>query len=72
MSAPSYRYVILGAGRQGTAAAYDLARFGNAAFIRDGRLMSVPTLTGLETVVFPPLGALEAASFPAPTAWSRP
>jgi lysine 6-dehydrogenase len=28
-----YRYVILGAGRQGTAAAYDLARFGKAAEI---------------------------------------
>ena len=27
----SYRYLILGAGRQGTAAAYDLARFGDAA-----------------------------------------
>lgn len=27
----TYRYVILGAGRQGTAAAYDLARFGDAA-----------------------------------------
>ena len=26
-----YRYVVLGAGRQGTAAAYDLARFGRAA-----------------------------------------
>ena len=33
MSAPAYRYVILGAGRQGTAAAYDLARFGDAARI---------------------------------------
>ncbi len=32
MMAPSslYRYVILGAGRQGTSAAYDLARFGDA------------------------------------------
>lgn len=31
MTEPSrYRYLILGAGRQGTAAAYDLARFGNA------------------------------------------
>ncbi len=30
---PSYRYVVLGAGRQGTAAAYDLARFGEAASI---------------------------------------
>lgn len=28
-----FRYVILGAGRQGTAAAYDLARFGEAASI---------------------------------------
>lgn len=28
-----YRYVVLGAGRQGTAAAYDLARFGEAAEI---------------------------------------
>ncbi len=27
----SFRYVILGSGRQGTAAAYDLARFGDAA-----------------------------------------
>ena len=26
----SFRYVILGSGRQGTAAAYDLARFGDA------------------------------------------
>lgn len=26
----SYRYLVLGAGRQGTAAAYDMARFGNA------------------------------------------
>lgn len=34
MSEPTqYRYVILGAGRQGTAAAYDLARFGEAAQI---------------------------------------
>ncbi len=29
----AYRYIILGAGRQGTAAAYDLARFGEAAQI---------------------------------------
>jgi lysine 6-dehydrogenase len=29
----AYRYVILGAGRQGTAAAYDLARFGDATGI---------------------------------------
>jgi lysine 6-dehydrogenase len=29
----AHRYVILGAGRQGTAAAYDLARFGDAAGI---------------------------------------
>lgn len=28
---PRFRYVVLGAGRQGTAAAYDLARFGGAA-----------------------------------------
>ena len=28
---PAFRYVILGSGRQGTAAAYDLARFGDAA-----------------------------------------
>ncbi len=28
---PSYRYAVLGAGRQGTAAAYDMARFGDAA-----------------------------------------
>jgi thioredoxin reductase len=27
-STPPYQYIILGAGRQGTAAAYDLARFG--------------------------------------------
>ncbi len=32
MSEPAlYKYLILGAGRQGTAAAYDLARFGDAA-----------------------------------------
>ncbi len=30
MSTPGYVYVILGAGRQGTAAAYDLGRFGDA------------------------------------------
>jgi len=30
---PCFRYVILGSGRQGTAAAYDLARFGGAARI---------------------------------------
>ncbi len=30
----SYRYVLLGAGRQGVAAAYDLARFGDAEEIR--------------------------------------
>ncbi|HEC21459.1 MAG TPA: hypothetical protein ENI95_00920 [Chloroflexi bacterium] len=29
----TYRYIVLGAGRQGTAAAYDLARFGDAAEI---------------------------------------
>ena len=36
----TYRYVILGAGRQGTAAAYDLARFGEASQIvlADARL----------------------------------
>jgi lysine 6-dehydrogenase len=26
----NYRYVVLGSGRQGTAAAYDLAKFGQA------------------------------------------
>jgi lysine 6-dehydrogenase len=31
--APPYHYLIIGAGRQGTAAAYDLARFGEAARI---------------------------------------
>ncbi len=30
MSTPPYRYIVLGAGKQGTAAAYDLARFGEA------------------------------------------
>jgi lysine 6-dehydrogenase len=30
-TAPPYSYLIIGAGRQGTAAAYDLARFGDAA-----------------------------------------
>jgi lysine 6-dehydrogenase len=30
---PPYHYIILGAGRQGTAAAYDLARFGDAGRI---------------------------------------
>jgi lysine 6-dehydrogenase len=30
---PPYQYIILGAGRQGTAAAYDLARFGDAGRI---------------------------------------
>ena len=29
-STPPYQYIILGAGRQGTAAASDLARFGEA------------------------------------------
>jgi lysine 6-dehydrogenase len=33
---------------------------GEATFIRDGKLVQVPTFTGLETVSFPPLGALEA------------
>ena len=33
MTGGAYRYVILGSGRQGTAAAYDLARFGDAARI---------------------------------------
>jgi lysine 6-dehydrogenase len=33
---------------------------GEATFIRDGRLTRVPTFTELETVEFPPLGALEA------------
>jgi lysine 6-dehydrogenase len=32
-SNPTYDYIILGSGRQGTAAAYDLARFGNAGRI---------------------------------------
>ena len=32
-SHPSYSYIILGAGRQGTAAAYDLVRFGEPAKI---------------------------------------
>jgi len=32
-SSPPYHYLIIGAGRQGTAAAYDLARFGEAARI---------------------------------------
>ena len=30
---PPYHYLIIGSGRQGTAAAYDLARFGDAARI---------------------------------------
>ena len=36
---PAFRYVILGSGRQGTAAAYDLGRFGGAARVvmADGR-----------------------------------
>ena len=29
----SYRYLIIGAGKQGTAAAYDLAKFGDAEHI---------------------------------------
>jgi len=29
----SYRYAVLGSGRQGTAAAYDLARFGDADYL---------------------------------------
>lgn len=33
MSLSGFKYIILGAGRQGTAAAYDLARFGEAAQI---------------------------------------
>lgn len=33
MTHSAYRYLILGAGRQGTAAAYDLARFGDAETI---------------------------------------
>jgi len=33
---------------------------GAATFIRGGRLVQVPTFTGLETVEFPPLGTLEA------------
>ncbi|MDQ6643997.1 MAG: saccharopine dehydrogenase NADP-binding domain-containing protein, partial [Chloroflexota bacterium] len=28
-----YRYAVIGAGRQGTAAAYDLARFGDADYL---------------------------------------
>lgn len=28
-----FRYAIIGSGRQGTAAAYDLARFGDATFL---------------------------------------
>jgi lysine 6-dehydrogenase len=32
-AAPPFNYLIIGAGRQGTAAAYDLARFGDAARI---------------------------------------
>ena len=36
----AFRYVVLGSGRQGTAAAYDLARFGDAALVvmADARL----------------------------------
>lgn len=39
---PRFRYVVLGSGRQGTAAAYDLARFGGAARVvmADARLDS--------------------------------
>jgi lysine 6-dehydrogenase len=33
---------------------------GEATFIRDGKLVTVPTFTELETVEFPPLGKLEA------------
>lgn len=33
---------------------------GDATFIRDGRLVQVPTFTELETLEFPPLGTLEA------------
>ncbi|HSD29701.1 MAG TPA: saccharopine dehydrogenase C-terminal domain-containing protein [Vicinamibacteria bacterium] len=33
---------------------------GDATFIRDGKLAQVPTFTELETLDFPPLGALEA------------
>ncbi len=33
---------------------------GAATFIRDGKLVQVPTLTELETLEFPPLGTLEA------------
>ena len=33
---------------------------GDATFIRDGKLVQVPTFTELETVDFPPLGTLEA------------
>ncbi|MEW5784490.1 MAG: saccharopine dehydrogenase C-terminal domain-containing protein [Bacillota bacterium] len=32
----SYRYAVLGAGRQGTAAAYDMAKFGDASQVRIG------------------------------------
>lgn len=40
-----YRYVVIGAGRQGTAAAYDLARFGEAEHIllADARLEAAQT-----------------------------
>jgi lysine 6-dehydrogenase len=33
---------------------------GDATFIRDGKLVRVPTFTELETIDFPPLGTLEA------------
>jgi lysine 6-dehydrogenase len=33
---------------------------GDATFIRDGKLVQVPTFTELETIEFPPLGRLEA------------
>ena len=33
ISSPPYRYIILGTGRQGSAAAYDLVLFGEAEMI---------------------------------------
>jgi lysine 6-dehydrogenase len=57
MSQAQYRYLIIGAGRQGTAAAYDLARFGepNEVFLADIELATaqeaarrVNKLTGRE------------------------
>jgi lysine 6-dehydrogenase len=34
--------------------------FGNAFFLRDGKLVEVPCFSGYETLDFPPLGVLEA------------